>query len=147
MFAACSKMLEWIRERVPHRRCGYTETPFAQFCSCSRDHKIATLRWMQVDSSRGCSHRSTNVTEIGRADAGNTVPSQYGLRISVNLSNHYCYIFGTFGVYKIKIYLSIYGDFVSDSVLYREPVEPLWSHHWSHKGSQGATELPRTNYS
>ena len=30
------------------------------------------------------------------------------LRISVNRSNHYCYIFGTFGVYKIKIYLSIY---------------------------------------
>ena len=44
MFAACSKMLERIRERVPHRRCGYTETPFAQFCSCSRDHKIATRR-------------------------------------------------------------------------------------------------------
>ena len=30
------------------------------------------------------------------------------LRISVNLSNHYCHIFGTYGVYKIKIYLSIY---------------------------------------
>ena len=29
------------------------------------------------------------------------------LRICVNLSNYYCYIFGTFGVYKIKIYLSI----------------------------------------
>ena len=94
MFAACSKMLERIRERVPHRRCGYTETPFAQFSSCSRDHKIATRRWTQVCSSRGCSHRSIDVTEIGRADAVNAVPSQY-------------------------------GDFVADSVLYREPVEDI----------------------
>ena len=28
--------------------------------------------------------------------------------LSVNHSNHYCYIFGTFGMYKIKIYLSIW---------------------------------------
>ena len=53
---------------------------------------MARRRWMQVSSSGGCSPRGANVTEIGRADAVNTVPSQY-------------------------------GDFVADSVLYREPVE------------------------
>ena len=51
MFAACSRMFERKREWVPHRRCGHTETPFAQFCSCSRDQQIATRRWTQVGSS------------------------------------------------------------------------------------------------
>ena len=63
---------------------------------------------MQVGSSRGCSHWSTNVTEIGQADAVNTILSQY-------------------------------GDFVADSVLYREPVEDITED----RGDMA--ELPRTN--
>ena len=102
MFASWSKMLERIRKRVPHRRCGYTETPFAQFCSCSRDHKIATRRWTQVGLSRGCSRRN-------RPDRCREYSPDRQ-----------------------------YGDFVADSVLFKEPVEDITEDRGD------VAELPRT---
>ena len=44
----------------------------------------------------------------------------------VNLSNNYCYIFGTFGVYKIKIYLSIYLSIYRDLIHPHSDIETLF---------------------
>ena len=82
MFSACSKRLErnqGVSSTPSVRIYGNSVRPILFVFDGSQDRhtSLNNAGWF-VQGLRCCSHRSTNVTEIGRADAVNKVPSQYG---------------------------------------------------------------------
>ena len=81
MSAACSRMFERKRESVSEFHTigadirKFRSPNFVRVRGITRSLRVAECRLVRPGS---CTHWSANVTEIGRADVVNTVPSQDG---------------------------------------------------------------------